>query len=148
MWSAKVVYLLFNEIGPADIEIILSQLGIVEKHSIKYAMLSKQLWGEQSRWQYQIMTGFIMKIVGRLIVEWEEDNPGGDIRNISIDARSRFWEAEYKTDPIGVAQSMWALMKSVVDWHAIFKIDIDELSAESTVADYIDQIVTEVIHSS
>jgi hypothetical protein len=111
-------------------------------------MLSKQLWGKQSRWQYQIMTGFIMKIVGRLIVEWEEDNPGGDIRNISIDARSRFWEAEYKTDPIGVAQSMWALMKSVVDWHAIFKIDIDELSAEGTVADYIDRIVTEVIHSS
>jgi hypothetical protein len=31
-----------------------------------------------------------MKIVGRLIVEWEEANPGGDIHNISIDARSRF----------------------------------------------------------
>jgi hypothetical protein len=50
MWSAKVIYLLFNEIGPADIEIILSQLGIVDKHSIKYAMLSKQLWSKQSRW--------------------------------------------------------------------------------------------------
>jgi hypothetical protein len=34
-------------------------------------------------------------------------------------------------DPIGVAQSMWAPVKSVVDWHAMFEVDIDELSAES-----------------
>jgi hypothetical protein len=41
--STKVVYLLFNEIVPADIEIILSQLSIVDKNRIKYTVLSKQL---------------------------------------------------------------------------------------------------------
>jgi hypothetical protein len=77
------------------------------------------------------MTGFIMKIVGRLVVEWEEAHLDGDIRNMSIDARNRFWEAEYKKDLIGVAKSMWVPVKSVVDWHAMFEIDIDELNAES-----------------
>ena len=31
VWSAKVFYLLFNEIGPTEVEIIFSQQGLMDK---------------------------------------------------------------------------------------------------------------------
>ena len=71
-----------------------------------------------------------MCVVGRLIVEWEEANPGQDFRGLIVLERNCIWEVEYKNDLIGICKSMWSPVKSVVDWHAMFVLDINDLSAE------------------
>lgn len=133
LWATKVTYILNNEISGGEIEVILSRQGLLDIGSLKFHVLAKGLAEKQSRWQCTIMTEFIYNLVGRLIIEWEEHHKDEDMTKLNMAERYDLWEAELNKDEIGVIKSMWAPVKHVVDWHAVYDMDVEQLPHEEKV---------------
>lgn len=56
-----------------------------------------------------------LPLVGKLIVDWTVDHEGAVFEEITKEDRWAFFVAEYRKDPIGLAQEMWKPVCRVID---------------------------------
>jgi hypothetical protein len=121
MAGAKVVYFVYNDINPANIETLLMTHIAMPTDSLLFSKICDKYGRRRSKWAGDTMK-FVERLVGRFVHEWHEhpQNAKQEFSALSGEARQEFWMAQWEKDEAGLAKEMWSPVANVIDWESIY----------------------------